>query len=68
MRDPARIARITGLLAEAWEQNPDIRLGQLMSGMLQFREPEIWQIEDDVWERKLRWLASHGFGAAQETK
>jgi len=67
MRDPARIARIVNLLTEAWAKNPDLRLGQLIEGMREFRDPEIWQIEDDVWERKLKWLVVQGFGAARET-
>lgn len=57
MRDIKRIKRITALLTELWELNPDLRLMQLINTI---QVPEGYDntdpffIEDDVWEESLQ--------------
>jgi uncharacterized protein YihD (DUF1040 family) len=67
MRDPIRIDRMIELLRTAWHKTPDQRLGQLLCNMSKLGDSDIWQIEDDVWERKLNWTINCGLEAARET-
>jgi hypothetical protein len=69
VRDPARIDRMIRLLARVWKAAPDQRLGQLVTNLLEDggEQSNVWLIEDDVAERKLR--AAYEFGifvAAQD--
>lgn len=69
MRDPARIDRLCELLRVAWHGVPDQRFGQLVNNLHSvLKDSAIFHVEDDVWERKLRVLATDGFYAARETK
>ena len=47
MRDPKRIPIVLGEVELFWKQNPDLRLGQLLSILLKPNE-DIFYIEDDV--------------------
>lgn len=70
MRDPARINRMIELLRSIWHAAPDQRLGQLVVNLMGTDEnnDDIWIVEDDVAERKLRAAMSGGFPAARVTK
>ena len=46
MRDPKRIKRILAALRAVWEENPDLRLGQLICNAV--REDMLYYIEDDT--------------------
>lgn len=46
MRDPGRIKRILAALRAVWEENPDMRLGQLICNAV--REDMLYYIEDDT--------------------
>lgn len=65
MRDPARIERVLATLRRVWEQNPDLRLGQLVVIATKPEEPcpEVFHVEDDVLLRGLldceRRLSAH---------
>jgi len=50
MRDPKRIATVLEALRQAWEQQPDLRLGQLLVIAAMPREPcpELFNVEDQV--------------------
>jgi hypothetical protein len=68
-RDPRRIKRICELLQSIWEQEPDLRLGQLLENLSRFNDlfpfsapnfiakkygyMHTWAQEDDVTEKKL---------------
>lgn len=63
MRDPARIQRILGKLAAAWQAAPDLRLGQLLLNVNDHFDDafNMYNDEDDVIERKLdEWLTKRG--------
>ncbi len=49
MRDPLRIKGIMRALEEYWNENPDIRLGQLLIWLAKPSTPcpELFYIEDD---------------------
>lgn len=49
MRDPQRISVVLETLRQAWQQNPDLRLGQLLVIAASPKEPcpELFYIEDD---------------------
>ena len=65
MRDPARIERVLATLRRVWEQNPDLRLGQLVVIATKPDEPcpEVFHVEDEVLLRGLldceRRLSAH---------
>ena len=46
MRDPGRIKKILAALRAVWEENPDLRLGQLICNAV--REDMLYYIEDDT--------------------
>lgn len=46
MRDPGRIKGILAALRAVWEENPDMRLGQLICNAV--REDMLYYIEDDT--------------------
>lgn len=46
MRDPRRIKKILSALRAVWEENPDMRLGQLICNAV--REDMLYYIEDDT--------------------
>jgi hypothetical protein len=69
VRDPARIDRMIGMLCRIWHAAPDQRLGQLVTNLLEVDgSGEVWNVEDDVAERKLRAADHIGIFAARETK
>lgn len=69
MRDPDRIDRMIGMLCRIWHAAPDQRLGQLVTNLLEIDgSGEVWNVEDDVAERKLLAADRIGFAAARETK
>ncbi|MFH1802825.1 MAG: hypothetical protein ABH864_05260 [archaeon] len=53
MRDPKRIDRILKLIEKKWQENPDQRLGQLLENYA-FKDDVIFQLEDDVVEKRLK--------------
>ncbi len=59
MRDPARISRILAKLARAWEASPDLRLGQLVHGIMSRYAGAINELafytEDNEFEAALDW-------------
>ena len=61
MRDPARIPKLMGLLQSAWQTDPDMRLGQLLSCVIN-NDEDVFNVEDDVLHERLkRWRADrHG--------
>ncbi len=59
MRDPARIDRVIEALREAWGKYPDQRLGQLLNNLTCAGE-EIFHVEDDLYENRLRQLSAQG--------
>ncbi|WP_407290773.1 hypothetical protein [Stutzerimonas zhaodongensis] len=57
MRDPERIDEMLELIREVWQDNPDLRLGQLIMNAAHMREPtaeNIFYIEDASLEKGLR--------------
>lgn len=64
MRDPNRIPRILNLLRTYWEENPDLRMGQIVvnltPGRFQRESDAGWKmmdpyhVEDDMWEAILK--------------
>ena len=46
MRDPGRIKGILAALRAVWEENPDMRLGQLICNAV--REDMLYYIEDET--------------------
>lgn len=46
MRDPGRIKKVLAALRAVWEENPDMRLGQLICNAV--REDMLYYIEDDT--------------------
>jgi hypothetical protein len=58
MRNPDRITAMIALLHEAWERNPDMRLGQLIYNIF---EPDqacpslFYKEDDDVMDDLERW-------------
>jgi uncharacterized protein YihD (DUF1040 family) len=60
MRDRSRIPEMVNLLEEIWNENPDLRLGQLIVSAAKPSEPcpQVFYIEDDVMLVKLKDLLS----------
>lgn len=57
MRDPARIPKIIGMLQRAWEDSPDMRLGQLIINVA--GKTDVYNVEDEVMQDDLKeWLAT----------
>lgn len=48
MREPERIEEMLSVLRAVWEQNPDLRLGQLLVNAVRPEEPcpEVFYVED----------------------
>ncbi|HET9893200.1 MAG TPA: hypothetical protein VFQ42_22170 [Mycobacterium sp.] len=68
-RDPARIDRMCDLLRQLWHKHPDQRMGQLVANVTDFNDfAQLFNIEDDITERKLTAAIEGGFGAAWRTK
>ncbi|MCX7168600.1 MAG: hypothetical protein NTV11_20330 [Rhodocyclales bacterium] len=55
IRDPKRIEIILGAIRKTWEQDPDLRLGQLLLNAIQPEErcPAVYYVEDDVMLERL---------------
>jgi uncharacterized protein YihD (DUF1040 family) len=56
MRDPSRIPRLISMLESYWEQNPDMRLCQIVSNLAigtNFSS-DPYYLEDDLFEEILR--------------
>ncbi len=55
MRDPARIPRILEALRLYWEQNPDLRLGQIIHNAAwpDYAGDNVFFMEDDLLEERL---------------
>lgn len=55
MRDPARIEELLGYLREAWELEPDQRLGQFLVNLVGPSAPcpEMFGIEDEQLRKRL---------------
>lgn len=68
VRDLARIDRICNLLRDGWRTSPDLRLGQLVHHLIGCDSLAVFQVEDDVTERKLRALVDGGFEAARRAR
>lgn len=56
MRDPTRIHRIISMLESYWEQNPDLRLCQIVLNTVNTAafSSSPYYVEDDVFEEALR--------------
>lgn len=54
MRDPSRIKKILSEIEEIWKNNSDWRFGQLLCNIQYFEEKDIFYIEDEVLEEKLK--------------
>ena len=55
MRDPQRIKRILALLEKAWQEVPDLRLGQLIENIAkELGWNDAFYMEDDVLQKELR--------------
>ena len=56
MRDPARIHRIISLLESYWEENPDLRLCQIVLNTVNTANfsSSPYYVEDDVFEEALK--------------
>ena len=54
MRDPNRIKKILNEIEEIWENNSDWRFGQLLCNIRYFQGKDIFYIEDEVLEEKLK--------------
>jgi len=52
MRDPARIPKVLEALSIYWEQNPELRLSQLLEN-LATGTPPLYYLEDDALLRAL---------------
>lgn len=52
MRDPKRIKEILSIFEEVWEQNPDLRLCQLVVNITRMNDP--FYIEDDIFLEYLK--------------
>lgn len=51
MRDPNRIPEIMERIREVWEQEPDLRLGQLILNACRNKTsawPDVFSVEDEV--------------------
>ncbi|MER0041586.1 hypothetical protein [Pseudomonas sp. MGal98] len=62
MRDPERIDEMLDLIREVWQDNPDLRLGQLIMNAARMREPtaeNIFYIEDGSLAKGLRRYLEH---------
>ena len=46
MRDKNRIPKILKQLQVIWEQNPDLRLGQLITNLINTRDTDVYYMED----------------------
>lgn len=55
MRDPKRIDSVLQMLRTVWEQQPDLRLGQLLVIAARPKEPcpEVFYMEDEALMREL---------------
>lgn len=49
MRDPARIDEILAALRAAWQESPDLRLGQLIVDAIRPTQPcpEVFHVQDE---------------------
>jgi len=54
MRDKARIDRILSLIEKFWKENPDLRLGQLLTIINEDFEHNTFYYEDDELEENLK--------------
>ena len=56
-RDPDRIQHVLRLIEVYWQDNPDLRLGQMVVNALGMKDPELFYMEDDVfvghWEKMM---------------
>lgn len=48
MRDPARIEKTISLLKAYWEENPDLRLGQILENISAISHKTCFYMEDEV--------------------
>lgn len=54
-----------GKLERAWQNSPDLRLGQLLLNLSPVDEEGVWFVEDDEWEQAIdRWIKNGGPGGA----
>lgn len=54
MRNPERIPRLLKLLAEIWALDPDLRLGQIIQWEANKVGMDVFFIEDDIMEQRLK--------------
>ncbi len=56
MRSPERIGQILQVLHEIWEENPDLRLGQLIVNAARLTDPaaDVFNIEDNALLKGMR--------------
>lgn len=61
MRDPARIPRILNKIQTIWSQNPDWRLGQLISNLHGPGPQDVFHYEDSGLEAALDIIIKEGW-------
>lgn len=61
MRDPARIPRVLDKLQTIWSQNPDWRLGQLVSNSRGLGPQDVFYYEDSDLEAALDKIIKEGW-------
>ena len=66
-RDPARIQRIIAKLEEAWRTHPDMRLAQLLVALSTTAPNPLFNIEDEMIERRLDDLLQRGVWPKADT-
>jgi hypothetical protein len=54
MRDPERIERVVNLLKFLWIKYPDLRLGQLIIDITYDTGVDLFYLEDDILEKKIK--------------
>lgn len=55
MRDPKRIEHVLNTIREAWEKQPDMRLGQLLIAAIRPKQPcpDLFHMEDGQIEKRI---------------
>ena len=52
MKDPKRIEKIMELIIKIWEENPNLRLNQLIGNC--FEAKDLYYVDDELLEKALR--------------
>ena len=69
MRDPVRIDRMIEKLRHVWDENSDMRLGQLLENLsvsYDLSPPKLYHVEDDVMEQHIDAVLAFGWETARK--